>query len=120
MTVIRIHFKDPDIPVSATWRSLHDKILVPFSCSGGCKKGKNNGVTPTTTQQEVVVVNYEGDKNEAESTPSEGPESSDGIKWVDLSAVLDQFFMVVMSIVTTVSSLTFMVALAVGGEVNST
>lgn len=73
-----------------------------------------------TTQQEVVVVNYEGGKNEAESTPSEGPESSDGIKWVDLSAVLDQFFMVVMSIVTTVSSLTFMVALAVGGEVNST
>jgi hypothetical protein len=118
--VIRIYFKDPDTPVSPTWKSLHDKLLVPFSCFGGCKKGKSNNVKPSSSEQGVVVVDYDGGKNEAESTPSEGTESSDGIKWVDLSAVLDHFFMVVMTIVTTVSSVTFMVALALGGETNST
>lgn len=115
--VIRINFRDPDKPVTDRWKHIHDKILVPCSCWNGCscrcKKGKKS-VNPIDPKNELVVMNYDGEKNE--SIPE--PEPSDELKWTHLATVMDHFFLVVMVIITTISSTTFMVALSVGGAVN--
>ncbi|XP_062569626.1 acetylcholine receptor subunit alpha-L1-like [Saccostrea cucullata] len=118
--VIRIHFKDPDTPVSAWWKSLHDKLLVPFSCWNGClcrcRKDKNN-VKPTVPNNEVVVVNYEDGKDDTTTVDESG--TSGELKWTELSAVLDHFFLIVMVIITTISSIIFMISLAAGGKINT-
>lgn len=115
--VIKINFKDQDTPVTDRWKSIHNKILVPISCWHGCfcrcSKGKNT-VNPIDSQNELVVMNHDEENNE--SNPE--PDTSDELKWTHLATVMDQFFLVVMLIITTISSLTFMVALFVGGALN--
>lgn len=65
-------------------------------------------------KDETVVMEYDGEKNE--SSPE--PEPSDELKWTHVATLMDHFFLVVMVIITTISSTTFMVALSVGGAVN--
>lgn len=115
--VIRINFRDPDTPVTDVWKRIHDNILVPCSCSNGCscrcKKGKKS-VNPIDPKDELVVMNYDGEKNE----PNPELEPVDELKWTHVATLMDHFFLVVMVIITTISSTTFMVALSVGGAVN--
>lgn len=115
--VIKINFKEQDTPISNGWMLLYDKILVPCSCWNKCfyksARGKKS-VSPIHPKDEIVVMNYDGEKNE--SSPE--PEPSDELKWTHVATVLDHFFLVVMGIVTTISSITFMVALSAGGALN--
>lgn len=59
-------------------------------------------------------MNYDGEKNE----PNPELEPVDELKWTHVATLMDHFFLVVMVIITTISSTTFMVALSVGGAVN--
>lgn len=67
-------------------------------------------------KDETVVMEYDGEKKE--SSPE--PEPSDELKWTHVAMVMDHFFLVVMGIVTTMSSITFMIALSAGGALNQT
>lgn len=67
-------------------------------------------------KNETVVMEYDGEKNE--SSPE--PEPSDKLKWTHVATVMDHFFLIVMGIVTTMSSITFMIALSAGGALNQT
>ena len=89
--VIKIYFKGPNNHVTPKWRLLHDKVLAPFSCWTGC---------PCQCGREKTE------------------ECSNELKWTHLARVMDHFFLVVMFVITTISSITFMVALAAGGELN--
>ena len=89
--VIKIYFKGPNNRVTPKWRLLHDKVLAPFSCWTGC---------PCQCGREKTE------------------ECSNELKWTHLAHVMDHFFLVVMFVITTISSITFMVALAAGGELN--
>lgn len=117
--VIRINFKEQDTPISDGWRLIYDKLLVPCSCWN--KRfykyaRRKEYLSSVDLKDETVVMEYDGEKKE--SSPE--PEPSDELKWTHVATVMDHFFLVVMGIVTTVSSITFMIALSAGGALNQT
>lgn len=115
--VIKINFKQQDTPISYGWRLLYDKILLPCSCWNKCfyksARGKQS-ISPEDSKDGTVVINYNGEKNH----PSPESEPYDKLNWTHVATIMDHFFLVVMGIVTTISSITFMVALSVGGVLN--
>ena len=62
----------------------------------------------------MVVMNAEDENTETKSEKN----CLNELKWTHLAHVMDHFFLVVMFVITTISSITFMVALAGGGELN--
>ncbi|XP_078324657.1 neuronal acetylcholine receptor subunit alpha-3-like [Crassostrea virginica] len=114
--VIKIYFKDPDTDITPRWRLLHDKVLAPLSCWTGCpcQCSREKTVAPSDNNNEMVVMNAEDENTETKSEQN----CSNELKWTHLAHIMDHFFLVVMFVITTISSITFMVALAGGGELN--
>lgn len=117
--VIKINFKEQDTPISDGWRLIYDKILLPCSCWNKRfykSARRRESVSSVDLKDETVAMEYDGEKNE--SSPE--PEPSDELKWTHVATVMDHFFLIVMGIVTTMSSITFMIALSAGGALNQT
>ncbi|KAK3088335.1 hypothetical protein FSP39_017784 [Pinctada imbricata] len=140
--IIRIYHLPQTKERSPSLLTFMNKVVIPLSCWNGCCKGKacrknkDNTVEPSQNhKKEAQSKNFQtspkyplkgtSEKN-VENHPSkdndgteEIPEMEKDYTWNEIACMLDWFFFVTTIAVTTVMTIVFFMALALGGSVNT-